>query len=272
MVLWLPACVALGGAVAWGAIAAQEYFAPAILFPLLTGVVLGALCVGMMRVGQVGNRLTILAGLSLAIATAVVGQHYLKYWEERQRTREEAAMFLRARTLFPDLTDGRQPVPPSSFMEYMRWQAGRGRQLNVADAVARGWMAWASWTLDALLLAAAAVAMTIPALRQPYCSRCRSWYRTTRSGRLSGETGVRLATVAGIDISRQPAWLRYRLIHCESACGPTGLLLFWEDSDGEPGADKAWLSAEHRDRITEFLDQNLPGDRTLRQTDGTGQE
>ncbi|NLX96584.1 MAG: hypothetical protein GXY83_10445 [Rhodopirellula sp.] len=264
--LWLPACLILGGVVAWAAVAAAGYFAPAVLFPLLTGVVVGALIVAMARVGQVGNRPTILAGLTLAIAAAVVGQHYVGYRAELERSREDSKTFLRASTLFPELTRGRQPVPPSSFREYMRWQAARGRSLNLGGLVARGPIAWTTWAVDALLLAVAAVAMVISALGQPYCSRCRSWYRTIRSGRLPSDAAMGLARLAGVEIQPQPDWARYRLIQCNSGCGPTGLLLFWEDSRGDPGSGKVWLSLPARDRVTQFLDRvrsNEPGSQRV---------
>ncbi|NUQ66653.1 MAG: hypothetical protein HUU20_29675 [Pirellulales bacterium] len=256
LVVWLPACAVLGGVVAWGAVIGADYFAPIILFPLLVGVALGALTVGMIRVGQVGNRPTIIAGLVLAITVAAAGQHYVAYWSQVRQMREEAKTFRRAQALFPELTQGRLPVPPSDFVEYLRWQAARGRELNLGGYVARGPIAWLTWIVDALLLAVAAVAMVVPAIRQPYCGRCRSWYRTTRSGRLPSGAGQALASLAGVEMPEEPAWVRYRLIHCESACGPTGLLLFWENSRGDPAEGKTWLSPQVRDRVTRFLDQS----------------
>lgn len=243
---------------AWGADAAQAYFAPAILFPLLVGVVLGALTVAMMRVGQVGNRVTVLSGLILSILLAVIGQHYIGYWKELQRSRKESTTFLRALALFPELTEGRQPIAPESFAEYMRWQAARGRQLSIANVVARDAAAWITWAVDALLLGIAALAMVIPALRQPYCSRCQSWYRTTRGGRLSSDAALRLASLAGVEIRQEPSGVRYRLTSCESACGPVRLALFWEDTSGDARTGTAWLSPQLRNQITQFLDQNRP--------------
>ena len=70
-----------------------------------------------------------------------------------------------------------------SFGQYVQAQAHRGRPLW-SGYVAQGWVAWLSWAIDALLVVAAAVAVTIPAMRVPYCNRCRSWYRTIRSGRI----------------------------------------------------------------------------------------
>ena len=69
-VLWVPACFVLGILVAWAAVAAEEKFAPLIVFPLLVGVGLGALSVGLLRLGQVGNRPTVLLGTVLAASAA----------------------------------------------------------------------------------------------------------------------------------------------------------------------------------------------------------
>lgn len=257
LLIWLPASAVLGGAVAWASVVAQEYSAPLVLFPLLVGVGLGALAVAVMRLAQVGHRPTVLLGLGLAVVLAVAGQHYLGYRMQVERTRRDAEEYLRARAMFPEVRDEESPVPPSAFGEYLRWQAARGRPLGLGGYVARGWLAWLTWTLDAGLLAAAAFAMVLPAVRQPYCNGCRSWYRTTRSGRLSGGEGSELGQLAGVEIPQQAAWLRFRLIQCAGGCGPTGLKLFWETADGDAVDATAWLAPELRDRITNFLDRVL---------------
>lgn len=257
LAVWLPACVFLGVVVAWASVVAQEYSAPLVLFPLLVGVGLGALAVAVMRLAQVGHRPTVFLGLGLAVIVTVVGQHYLGYRLQVEETRRSAEKYLRASALFPEVREEESPVPPSEFGKFMRWQAARGRPLGIGGYVARGGVAWLTWALDAGLLAAAAFAMVLPAVRQPYCNGCRSWYRTTRSGRLSGSRGVELGQLAGVEIPEQPAWVRFRLIHCASGCGPTGLRLFWESANGDAADAAIWLTPELRNQITGFLDRLL---------------
>ena len=253
--VWLPLCAVQGLAVAWAAVLAQQYYAPLVLFPLLVGVCLGASSVGLMRLLQLGHRSTILAGLGLAFVLVVVGQHYLRYRLDLAQTRSDAATFQKAQALFPDLAAGSAPVPPGSFGEYLRWQAARGRPLHLGGYIARDGVAWFSWGVDAVLVLLAAVAVMRPAWRQPYCSDCRSWYRTIRSGRLSTAAGQRLALLAEIALLSPPPWVRYRLSDCNSGCGPARLMLFWEDSQGNQAAAETWLTAEGRRRVTALLDR-----------------
>ena len=58
-------------------------------------------------------------------------------------------------------------------------QAKVGRPIGFGR-VLKGWAAWASWGVDGLLVLVAALAIVIPAIRQPFCNTCRSWYSTIR--------------------------------------------------------------------------------------------
>ena len=68
-----------GLAWAWVGNAAQFYFAPLILFPLVLGVFVGLSVVALVRFAQVGHRTTTLAAVVLAATAAAVGQHYTGY-------------------------------------------------------------------------------------------------------------------------------------------------------------------------------------------------
>ena len=63
LAIWLPGVLILGALAARVAVDAQFYFAPLVIFPLLVGVGLGGLLIGLMRIGQIGNRPTIILGL-----------------------------------------------------------------------------------------------------------------------------------------------------------------------------------------------------------------
>ena len=257
--VWLIGAALLGGIAAWGAVTVQGFFAPLVLFPLIVGVLLGAMLVGLLRAAQVGNRPTLWTGAILAAAVAVAGQHYLSYRDAVHRyEKEDAELVHKARTLFPDQFKDRVPEPPSSFAEYMRRQAKDGRPLFRArggtPVNASGLAAWASWTLDALLGLIAAVAVMIPALRQPFCNRCGTWYRTVRAGRIAPALAQRVAETAALILGQQVKSARYRISNCSAGCGPTRLELSWEDRDGKTFLSTAWLQSEPRDQVTKALD------------------
>lgn len=253
--LWMAASAVQGGLIAWMAVLAQDYYAPLVLFPLLVGVSVGATAAALMRLLQVGHRPTLLAGVVLAVVLSVVGQHYLRYRKDTAQTRDDLITFQKAQQLFPELTQGSPPTPPDSFGQYLRWQAARGRPLHLAGYVARDGAAWGSWVVEGLLVLLAAIAVVLPAVRQPYCSQCRSWYRTVRSGRLNPGPGRRLAALVAVTLPEQVPWLRYRLSDCTSGCGPTRLMLFWEEARGEPASAEIWLPREGRHAVTALLDQ-----------------
>ncbi len=261
--LWLPGCLVLGVPVAWAAVVAQQYnapgyFAPVIIFPLLVGVGLGALLVGLMRLGQVGNRPTVLLGTLLAVTVTVVGQHYVSYlMAYRWPWREITAQTARGQ----DLSELAELWIPS-FPEFMRLQAACGRP-PLTDWVAGSAIApatWALWCIDGMLALLATLAMVVPATRMPFCDRCGSWYRVTRSGRIDAGAAGRLAELADARPQRPPISARYRLLDCKGGCGPTDFQLNWRQARGTAFSVRAWLDAERRDRIVRALDEGKAGD------------
>lgn len=255
--IWAVAAPILGGATAWMATVAQMYFAPLIIFPLLVGVLLGAMLVGMARLAQVGHRPTILTGAVLAAALAVVGQHYFQYREAAQRAQEDLEKIREAKQKVPaEWLQGHGPEVPSDFADFMVRQARRGRDLNFGDYVARGWGAWLTWGIDAVLLLAATVAIVLPALWQPYCNECRSWYRVVRSGRIDTPAARRLAEATRVDQGSSPTSARYRLLSCDAGCGPTAFEITWQESEGGTTTVQAWLDHDARQRVTELLDKS----------------
>jgi hypothetical protein len=191
-------------------------------------------------------------GTLLAVAVAVLGQHYLGYrrMEAVSRQQIEAMQPIGPPSLVRELV-----APPAGFADYLRRQAATGRPLGYG-CVLTGWAAWLSWAIDGLLVLAAALAMVVPATRQPYCNACRSWYRTVRAGRVCLAVAARLAEAGSARIEAPVKRVRYRLSCCQGGCGPTRLELFWEgpDSRGHSSID-AWLDVEHRNQAAQALDQ-----------------
>jgi hypothetical protein len=240
MFAWLIASVLLGALTAWLAVEVQRLFAPWLLFPLLVGVGLGAMLVGVMRAAHIAHRPTLVTGALLAAAVAVVGQHYA-YYRAAQRVEAERQRSLGlAATAFPEVQA--RVAPPRNVLDFLRREAIRGRPLPLGY-VARGDWAWLTWSLEGLLVLAATLAMVIPAMRMPYCRRCGTWYRTIRGGRLRPAAIEPLAALTGTTIAAGTARARYRAAHCQGGCGPTRFLLSWEEPDGRTYMAVAWLDA-----------------------------
>jgi hypothetical protein len=242
----------LGGWTAWAANVAQGYFAPWVIFPVLVGLGLGAMLVGLTRINQVGHRPTIVLAALLAALVAVAGQHYADYRAAYRRACQENEVYRLAVATFPQGIQGRVPAPPASFADYLLSQAAAGREIGAYRAT--GWMVWLSWTLDGLLLPAAMLALMTPALRQPYCNRCRSWFRVVRSGRIDAATARQMAELAAVATVEKPVAARYRLLNCNAHCGPTGFELSWDESPRGTTTLRTWLAPDVRNRIHELLD------------------
>ncbi len=127
----------------------------------------------------------------------------------------------------------------------------------------------------------AAVTVTIPAVRAPYCNRCGSWFRTVRNGKIDLPTSRRLAELLGVEqpgrvalASRQcPAETparrqchppvrssRYRLSACRGDCGPTRCELSWERSGGGVDLARVWLDGKQRSEVVSILDELSPNE------------
>jgi hypothetical protein len=230
---WLAGSAGLGTLVAWAAEAAEGYYAPFLLFPLLVGVALGGVIVAALRVCQVGHRPTLVLGGLLAIAMTVAGRHYLSYWNYRQ-----------AQPLFGW---------PTTWPEYLRWRAERG--WKIGPYTVRDEMAWLMWGLDALLVAAPALVLIVTTARLPYCDRCRSWYHTMRAGRIDPETTCELAASAGLTVPAEFFSGRYRLTGCAAGCSPASLQLFWDEPDRDFSSDRIWLDRARRDQVLDILER-----------------
>ena len=250
----------------WAAEAVQFYVAPFLLFPIVVGVFTGLTIVGLTRFAQIGHRPTVLLAVVLAAAVAACGQHYLHYLSTYSRplslppfesgTEERAAPsadeLAKRDTVVQNLGALQKELTPG-FGKYMLAQARRGRPLP-GGYVAAGWAAWLTWAVDVLLTLAAAVAVTLPGIRVPYCNRCRTWYRTIRNGKIDVHTAQLLAEICNVEAIPDLHSPRYRLSCCQGGCGPTRCELSWEESNGAVDLVRVWLDGEQRNRIAAVLD------------------
>ncbi len=254
LAVWLPGVIVLGALVAWGGVNAQFYFAPLIIFPLLVGVVLGGLLIGLIRTGQIGHRPTIIIGTILGVLVAAVGEHYCCYISACNTELKQSPLIEKARQAFPEDVAQRVQTPPAGFLEYMRRQAQRGRPL-LLDYSARGWIAWLSWIIDGFLILAGTLAVVIPAMFLPFCGRCQTWYRAIRSVHITAGASKQIGRIAGVEAVEHLKSGRCRLICCHSGCGPTGCELYWEDTAGDTYFARVWLDADRRNQVMQALDQ-----------------
>ncbi|NQT39060.1 MAG: hypothetical protein HQ581_16295 [Planctomycetes bacterium] len=254
LAVWLSVCLVHGAAVAWLAVSVQHFAAPLVLFPILLGFVLGATGVGLLRVCRTGSRAAALAGVIIAAIVAVAGQHYLCYREVRAAAAERDTS-LRESIGFrglAELIQGDLRQAPDGLLDYMRQQADEGRPLW-GTYTATGIAAWASWIVDGLLLLTGALAVVIPALRQPYCRRCGSWFRTVRRGHAAPATASRVAQLLELAMPASAASARYRMVWCDGGCGPCGFEFRWEHGGDESPA-QAWLDPQKRAEVLAILD------------------
>ena len=267
----LALLIAPGVGLVWGWVAetVEFYVAPFLLFPILVGVFTGLSIVGLTRFAQIGYRPAVLLAVVLAAAVAACGQHYFHYLSTYSRV----LPLLPCKSAGENTTlgvgelvghegvdrEGRNPQEiqkelTPSFDRYMLAQARRGRPL-FGGYVATGWAAWLTWAIDVLLTVAAAVAVTLPAIRIPYCNRCRTWYRTIRNGKIDVQTAQLLAEICHIDELHNFRSPRYRLSCCQGGCGPTRCELSWEEeSSGTVDLVRVWLDGEQRNRVAAVLD------------------
>lgn len=263
--IWLPLSLIAAVGVGWLASAAQQYFAPFVLFPLLVGAALAGCLIGLARIIPQGHRRTALCATLLVVAVVVATQHYASFRQwERQATRQDEA-FIRAQLAFGQATPQSLPERPTSFAGFMRYQAQRGRPIG--SWLARDGWAWATWIGDALLTWAAIAALVAWYWRRPFCNRCRSWFRTTRTGDIEQHTAAELFAICGLRGRGfdNRDWFWYRLRNCRSGCEPTILDLAWRrarpiQQEAAQGHLCVPLDHRQRDRVIADLDRTAPLD------------
>jgi hypothetical protein len=263
--VFLALSLVLGTLIGGAAAVVQTYFAPLLLFPLLVGGFLGAVLIGLMRWSDVAHRPSVLCGALLAALVCTVAAHYVSYTMAQRRRPPEDDKLALARAVFAD--DAARLAEPRNFFDYLRREAQKGRPLT-AQFTARGPLAWLSWGVDAVLILSAALALVVSALGLPYCQRCRTWYRTTRGGRLPLAAARELAGMAPLELPPRAVATRYRLVSCEAGCGPTGLELVWRVPKEGTTMATIWLEPAQRNRVQTILDAAAEEENERMKDDG----
>jgi hypothetical protein len=245
--IWVVVAALSGGAMAWIAFVAEPPLrAPFVIFPLLIGAVLGGLLVLLVRAMQIGHRPTLLCGGVVAVAIAVVGQHYFSHRKARQDFEASSQRAPQLQVFFPEKS------PPERFFDFMAQRSAEGR--DVLGFHTQGVWAWLSWAFDAMLVLLPAALLVGSAARLPFCRTCGRWFRTTRGGKIPVPAGRELAALIDATIPADARAVKFRLSSCLGGCGPTGLAVFWEQTDADYTSGTVWLDAEGRDRVAALLD------------------
>jgi hypothetical protein len=224
--VWLFLALSCGVVLSRIAAALESTFAPWLVFPLLLGLGLGAALLWLLRWCECGHRPTAILGTLLAAGLMVVAQHLWHYQHRIVAVQQLKQQILREGIQFAPLAAKLAPVPPT-FLEFLEQEAGRGRTLWPGWTV-RGVGVWLSWSLDAALLAGAAVAVVAVGVRRPYCNVCRTWYRLVWESPLdarraaAGRQAGLLPETAG-EGGRVCAW------SCRGGCQPARVNLYWHE-------------------------------------------
>jgi hypothetical protein len=235
----------------WLAVKVHPYFAPLLLFPLLLGLALAAALVCGLRVFSLAHRPTVWIGTLLASALVVFGQHYWSFHAARTEWANQQADVEKARRAFPEMANRMLPPPPADLVEFLATETDRGREL-LGHRV-RGAALWAWWGLEAALVCLAAALPVAWALRQPYCTRCRSWLVTSRRGHVSAAAAGELASLCGLSMTHESGAAEYRLATCRAGCSPSLFELSWPKAKQ---SHRAWLNAEERRAVAALLDRD----------------
>ena len=148
---FLVAVAGLAVVVGWVSEWAQGVAAPWLLFPLAQGAVLALGIGAIARWRGVGRPRWLLPLAALTALAACAIQHHAAFLRANRRDapRDDSA----ARLAFPE--HGSR-LAPAGLYDFLNRQAAVGRPLP-AGLLARGGWAWASWAVDASIVAAATV-------------------------------------------------------------------------------------------------------------------
>lgn len=254
---WLAGTLVISYPLGWIAARVEQVYAPLLLFPILLGLVVAIAACALALATNTGFRPLVLTGVALSALATTGWLHWHSFSEVTAQAQAsydkklgEHAGQLAAM--------GALPAPPThDFGVYLTQQAAAGRSVGFGAKLQGGWV-WALWALEAVLAVAAALGVTTVFLRQAYCDGCRSWYRPIRQGTFPRDMS-RLAPTAIPGEAPSDIPLDYRLLHCQSGCGPTGLELSWKGGTGPAGAISAghctvWLSPDQRRELLTALD------------------
>lgn len=255
--LWLVA--ALGFAAAWGIGSAllSRLSAPLGLFPLVVGGVLGLVLALLLRATRQGHRRWALGGTVAAAVVAVTAWHATAFRLQQRAASRAQVELQQAAQAFPELGGRQVRPPPASLLEFLQQAADEGRQVFAWRL--RGAAAYASWTVDGLLLLAAALYCVRRQTAQPWCAACEDWLRTTRSGRAPATVWreVRDLWSPPLELGASDG-LSYAVASCRGGCSAWRATVW--DASGQ--ARQAWLEADGRARLFKALESATSASNT----------
>lgn len=231
--LWVAMAAAWTTGWCWLSVLVAERFAPVLVLPIVSGLVLGGGLVAAMRIARLASRRWLLAGALVLSLVLAVGQHYVWYLATQKQIEQSYATQLSGNKFGAMVAN--IPALHPSFVEFLHATAERGR--SWFRGTLHGRWVWASWGLDAALQLLAACGVVWFAARTLYCPHCRSWYRMVRRGTLDRRQAAVLNELCGAAVAEGS---EFQLLHCPSACGQPRL---------------EWFAVSPRGRGAVWLDQ-----------------
>lgn len=231
-------------------------WAPWLLLPALAGLVGGMTWCAAVRMVQIGHLPTLAAGAVLSITVAAITPHYVSYRSFEAEAHDQLRLFAAVQERFGQEA-GERPLLPRTFVEFLSWSAARGREITSPLGSRRvcGVWAWASWGLDAVIIA---VTFSLPLrrlFRQPYCGQCGSWFQTIRSGSIEGDAARRLRELASTELPPSESAALYQVRSCRGGCGPVLLEVRDVGTSRSGAATRRWLARQAVGQLWPLLDE-----------------
>ena len=253
--LWLAVILPVGAIFGWVSYEASQFWAPIVLFPILTGLFFGITAVGLIRSIGLGNRAMIGLGIFLGSLILVGVSHESALRATCKKTDQENSLLQKARAQSNNSQFGQMIDRPKNLFDFLQKRAESGRKIKTIRGTRnlRYFWAWASWALDGLLILMMAALIVGRSTRHPYCPECKSWYRTMRAGKVDESTVEKLNGLLGGEPTNESGPGRYQISTCRGGCQRARWRFAGKNGTGQ--IETRWLGREELEAVNRILDE-----------------
>jgi hypothetical protein len=253
--IWLAVILPVGTIFGWVSYEASQFWAPIVLFPILVGSFFGITAVGLIRSIGLGNRTMIGLGIFLGVLILVGVGHESAFRAACQKTDQDNGLLQKARAQSNNSQFGQMIDRPNNLFDFLQKRAQSGRKIQTVRGVRnlQHFWAWASWALDGLLILVMAALIVGRSTRHPYCPQCKSWYRTTRAGKVDESTGKKLNALLGGEPTDDAGPGRYQISTCRGGCQRARWRFAGENGAGS--VETRWLERDQLEAVNRILDE-----------------